>query len=80
MLWPFCTVLCPFCPSHKLLKFAGTVYDSKFIGNFEGLSGIKGRKGTFLGMCFPKGARGIARGICVRAWLNRKQVMIKFNQ
>ena len=22
---PFCPVLCPFCPSHKRLKFAGTV-------------------------------------------------------
>ena len=44
---PFRPVLCPFCPSHKRLKFAGTVYDTKFIGNFEGLSGIRGRKGTF---------------------------------
>ena len=25
MLWPFCPVLCPFWPSHKRLKFAGTV-------------------------------------------------------
>ena len=41
VLWPFCPVLCPFCASHKLLKFAETVsYDSKFIGNFEGFSGI----------------------------------------
>ena len=47
VLCPFCPVLCPFCPSHKRLKCAGTVYDTKFIGNFEGLSGIKGRKGTF---------------------------------
>ena len=44
---PFRPVLCPFCPSHKRLKFAGTVYDTKFIGNLKGLSGIKGRKVTF---------------------------------
>ena len=25
VLWPFCRVLCPFWPSHKRLKFAGTV-------------------------------------------------------
>ena len=25
VLWPFCPGLCPFCPSHKRLKFAGTV-------------------------------------------------------
>ena len=47
VLCPFRPVSCPFCPSHKRLKFAGTVYDTKFIDNFEGLSGIKGRKGTF---------------------------------
>ena len=26
VLWPFCPVLCPFWPSHKRLKFNGTVY------------------------------------------------------
>ena len=31
-----------------------TVYDTKFIGNLEGLSGIKGIKGTFLTLCFSK--------------------------
>ena len=41
----------------------------------QGLPGIKGRKGTFLGMFFPKGAPGIERGVCVCAWLNRKQIM-----
>ena len=25
VLWPFCPVLFPLCPSHKSLKFAGTV-------------------------------------------------------
>ena len=52
VLWPFCPVLCPFCPSHESLKFAETVYDTEFIGNFEGLSGIKDIKGTFLVLCF----------------------------
>ena len=67
---PFCPVLCPFCPSHKRLKFAGTIYDTKFIGNFEGLSGHKGQEGHILALCFFPG----------RAWLKRDQVMIKFNQ
>ena len=38
---------CPFCPWHKRLKFAETVYDTTFIDNFEDFSGIKGRKGIF---------------------------------
>ena len=57
VLWPFCPVLCPFFPSHESLKFAETVYDKEFIGNFEGLSGIKDIKGTFLVLCFSLGAR-----------------------
>ena len=45
-------MLCPFCPSHKLLKFAETVYDSKFIGNFEGFEGTAGSKGIFFDPVF----------------------------
>ena len=43
---------CPFCPSHKRLKFAETVYDMKFIGQKR----QKDIKGTFLGPCFSLGA------------------------
>ena len=32
----FRPALCPSFPSHKRLKFAETVYDTKFVGNFEG--------------------------------------------
>ena len=54
-----------------------TVYDKTFIGNFEGLSGIAGRKGIFSSGFFPLGACGDL--VCTsRVWLNRKQVMIQF--
>ena len=40
VLWPFCPVLCPFWTSHKLLTFTGTVYDTKFMKIWKGISNL----------------------------------------
>ena len=43
------------------LQLNKTICDTKFVGNFEGWSGWKGRKGTFLTLCFSVGAAEISR-------------------
>ena len=71
-------MLCAFIPSHRRLKFAKTVYDTKIIGDFPGLIGQKGQKQHFLALFFTEHALNLA---CKsRALLNRDKAMVELNQ
>ena len=61
VLWTFCPVLCPFWPSHKLLKFTGTVYDTTFVVNLTHNDSDKRQKCHIIALCFSLTARGVSR-------------------
>ena len=74
---PFRPVLCPLCPLQKRLKFVQTVYVTKFIDNFEGFRALRAARAYFCPVFSP--GRTWNLSCKSSAWLNRKQVAIKFN-